>query len=93
MSFGDSLKWSEKYNNIPYRSTIFHKGPLLAMSSDITDLLSSDPKTSTKINTYKISLKRLLIDKQSSGDDDTWPNFMLYTIPELRFSKRNQNRL
>ena len=62
MSFDDSLEWSEKYNNIPYRSTIFHKGPLLAMSSDITDLLSSDPKTSTKINTYKISLNRLLID-------------------------------
>ena len=46
MSFDDSLEWSEKYNNIVYRSTIFHKGPLLAMSSNIANLLTSDPKTS-----------------------------------------------
>ena len=44
MSFDDSLEWSEKFNNIPYQSTIFHKGPLLTMSSDVTDLLTSYPK-------------------------------------------------
>ena len=88
MSFGDSLEWSKKYNNMPYQSIIFHKDPLLAMSSDV-----SDPKTSIPINRYKKPLKCLLIDKQSSGDDDTWQNFMLYTIPGLLFSRRNQNRL
>ena len=71
MSFDGSLEWPEKYNNIPYRSTIFHKGPLLAMSSDVIDSLTSDPKTFITINKYKKSLKRLLNNKQSSGDDDT----------------------
>ena len=60
MSFDDSLEWSKKYNNIPYRSTLFHKCPLLAMSSDVTDLLISDPKTCITINRYE---KSVLISK------------------------------
>ena len=50
ISFDDSLEGSEKYNNIPNQSTIFHKGPLLAMRSDITNL----SKTFITINRYTI---------------------------------------
>ena len=61
MSFDDSQEWSEKSNNILYLSTIFHKGPLLAMSSNDTDLLIFDSKTSITITRYKKSLKRSII--------------------------------
>ena len=88
-SHEDSSEWAQKYNNIPYRSTIFHKGPLLAMSSDVTSI-TEDPSTFVSINRYKISVKRFLINKQSSGEDATWPNFLLYTIHGLRTSPRNQ---
>ena len=53
MSFDYSLEWSVTYNGIPDRSTIFHKSPLLALSSDITNLLTSDPKTFVAINRYR----------------------------------------
>ena len=87
-SYDDCIEWSNKYNNIPYRTTIFHKGPLLAVSPDVADI-TSDPSTLSSINRYKKSTKRFLLDKQSSGDDDIWPNFILYTIPGLRISNRN----
>ena len=88
-SHDDCLEWSQKYNSIPYRSTIFHKGPLLAVSSDVASI-TADPSTFLSINRYKNSVKRFMIDNQSDGEIDTWPNFLLYSIPGLRISLRNQ---
>ena len=89
-SFDDCQEWSEKYNSIPYRCTVFHKGPLLAASPDVTSV-TENPATFLSINIYKKSVKRFFIDNQSMGDKDTWPNFLLYTIPGLRTSSRKRN--
>ena len=48
----DSSKWAQKCNNIPYRSTLFYKGPLLAMSSDVKSI-TADTSTFLSINIYK----------------------------------------
>ena len=46
------------------------------------------PSSLFSINIFKNSTKRELLKLQSSGNDEEWPNFLLYNIPGLRKSHR-----
>ena len=84
----DCLDWLNTYNNIPYRSSVFSKGPLLTLSDENSSILSTETKSS--INLYKKSVKRMLLANQhGSADDDEWPEFLLHKINGLRKSARN----
>ena len=82
-----SADWLELYSNVNYRSSIFYKGPLLAISSHNTNITTLPTLFSIKL--YKASVKRLLLELQCQGSDDNCPNFLLYNIPGLRSSPRN----
>ena len=86
-----TLQWSEKYSQKPYKNSIFYKGPLLAMSQANIDATS--PSSLFNLNIYKRSVKRMLIEQQSSGSNDEWPCFMLRSIKGLRKSKRTNTNM
>ena len=81
--------WLEEYNNCIYRNSLFFKGPLLYVSDDIYEKLC--PKSLDSLNAYKIKLKKVLLDVQSSGNQTEWQgeNFLLHNIKGLRKSERN----
>ena len=81
-------KWLEKYGQSCYASSIFGKGPLLAITDTNINLIT--PQTILSLNLYKNSLKRELLKQQNIGDPENWPNFLLYSIPGLRKSCRNR---
>ena len=66
--FGDNVSdcsaWVENYNTIPYRSSFFYKGPLLAVSKQNAEVIS--PATVLSINLYKKYAKQILIEQQTS---------------------------
>ena len=80
--------WSEKYGQHPYSNTLFHKGPLLAMSQ--YNINATSLPSLFNINIYKNSIKSMLLDQQNEGPTDEWPCFLLYKIPGLRKSQRNK---
>ena len=86
--YGECYEWSQKYNNVPYRSTIFHKGPLLYITFTKINETCPSALSYTSLKLYKKCAKQMLIDQQSSGSDDSFPNFLIYTIQGLRFSTR-----
>ncbi len=85
----NSSSWFELYGLTSYKSTIFHKGPLLPTTEHNINITTLPSLFS--LNVYKKAVKALLIDLQSQSDGDEWPNFLLYTIPGLRRSHRNAN--
>ena len=66
----------------------FHKGPLIEIYCD--ENYATYESTTPTILSYKIFLKQMLINQQSSGDDESWPNFILNSIQGLRKSERLQ---
>ena len=83
-------KWLETYGQACFSSSIFGKGPLLAIT-DTNIGITSLPNI-LSINLYKSSLKRELLKQQNIGDPENWPNFLLYSIPGLRKSSRNRTK-
>ena len=79
--------WLSTYNNIYYRKSVFCKGPLLIVGSEINKNLS--PASLANIASYKNNIKRSLLSIQTSGDTCEWQNnnFPLYNIPGLRKSR------
>ena len=82
-----SADWLESYNNVSFRPSVFYKGPLLAISSHNMEISTLPTLFSVKI--YKSSVKRMLLNLQSQGNSDEWPNFLLHNIAGLRRSTRN----
>ena len=84
----DCLEWLAIYNNIPYRTYVFNKGPLLALSNKNISLLTD--KTRSSVTAYEITGKCMLLKNQHGcTDDDEWPQFLLHRITGLRKSARN----
>ena len=83
--------WLENFGNSYHRKSIFFKGPLLSIDSNISNLVT--PTTQFSINAYKSNVKRFLLKQQSGGDVDEWQaeNFILYNISGLRKSARQND--
>ncbi len=80
--------WLMTYNNTYYRSSVFYKGPALAIIPDIIQLTSPASLLKTKI--YKDNVKHFLLKYQSAGDENEWhaSNHILSNVPGLRKSDR-----
>ena len=80
--------WLEIYEHAGpyYRTSVFYKGPLLAISPDSESIF--DPACLASINIYKNYVKKYLLSLQSQGEDDEWPVFLLNNIAGLRKSSR-----
>ena len=86
-NFDNSQQWIENYGQPLYNKSISFKGPLLAISQHNIDATTLPSLFNFKI--YKKSVKSMLLDQQSGGDTEEWPNFLLYNITGLRKSSRN----
>ena len=80
--------WLEKYNTVHYRSSIFFKGPLLVLTLYNVDTTDAVLYRSTPTKSYKKIAKLTLLALQNTGDDDEWPQFLLYQIQGLRKTTR-----
>ena len=80
--------WLETYGFTRYRASLFYKGPLLGVTQENSSMTTLPSLFS--VNIYKKSVKNQLINLQSQGDDPEWPSFLLYNVPGLRRSTRNQ---
>lgn len=78
--------WLSTYNTVEFRSSIFYKGPILSITEQNKEITC--PSSIFSINIYKESAKRVLLETQSSGPDEIWPNFLLFNLPGLRSSTR-----
>ena len=85
-TYDDCIEWSNKYNNIPFRSSIFCKGPMLSLCNNNAEITT--PSTLSSLSLYKTYAKKMLLSQQSSGTDEDWPVFLIYNIPGLRKSNR-----
>ena len=83
-----NLSWFNKYGLSKFKSSIFYKGPLLALSELNSEITT--PSSLLSINIYKSNLKRMIMNEQSQGEPDTWPEFILHNTPGLRVSKRER---
>ena len=83
--------WLGSYDNHIFRNSIFYKGPLLLISSELDYDLS--PASYLNIKTYKNNVKYAILRKQGEGDATEWQNsnFPLLSIHGLRKSQ-NSNR-
>ena len=82
-----SAEWLETYGCHIFRSSIFFKGPLLAITETNANITSLPSLFS--INIYKSNAKRILLEQQSTGGvDEAWPVFLLNNITGLRTSNR-----
>ena len=82
-------EWLQDYSGRAYRTSIFYKGPLLAITETNKNITSLPSLFS--INIYKSNTKRVLLEQQSStplSEDESWPIFLLNDIPGLRKSHR-----
>ena len=89
----NSAVWLETYSSPVFRSSIFYKGPILAISkTNVVDITSAPSLFS--LNIYKSSAKRVLLEQQSTTgeDENSWPTFLLYKLSGLRSSTRIQNQ-
>ena len=83
-------EWLSEYSNPGYRSSIFFKGPLLAITEQFTNTLNSS--CYFNLNAHKRSVKSALLKLQNGSDDvDEWPAFLLHNIPGLRKSTRHEH--
>ena len=86
--FDDHLEWNNKYNSVSLRSSLFFKGPLLAISKDNEAIKSHRSFNKYSLLSYKSSAKSHLLNEQNIGETDQWPNFLINNIQGLRSSKR-----
>ena len=84
----NSSEWLSTYGNSVFRQSIFFKGPLLAITETNVNITCLPSLFS--INIYKSNAKRILLEQQSTSNDDdnSWPTFLLNNIPGLRKSLR-----
>ena len=85
-NYNNCVAWLDTYGNTGYRTSVFYKGPLLTLTPHYIDSL-----TTASFLSYKSHLnivKQKLLDLQTVGDEDSWPNFIIYSIPGLRKSNR-----
>ena len=83
-------EWLDYYGGRQFSSSIFFKGPLLAVTGTNTNITCLPSIFSLSI--YKSSAKRVLLELQSSANsDEDWPSFLLHNIPGLRRSPRQTN--
>ena len=81
------LEWDKTYNSVPFRNSIFFKGPLLAITRENNSILN-DMGSVQSLYSYKTSVKSFLLQYQSIGDSDQWPTFLINNIRGLRSSQR-----
>ena len=86
--FDDHLEWNNKYNSVSLRSSLFFKGPLLAISKYNEAIISDRSFNKYSLSSYKSSAKSHLLNEQNIGETDQWPNFLINNIQGLRSSKR-----
>ena len=77
-------RWYSELNTEHFRKSVFLKGPLMYLESKIKDISAS-------CDSIKRFLKSSLLDRQSSGEDEQWPTFQLYSINGIRRSKRTSS--
>ena len=85
-NYEENASWLSTYNKPHFRSSVFYKGPILAITDQ--NMQITCPTSIFSINIYKKAAKRVLLEIQSSGSEDNWPNFLLYSLPGLRTSTR-----
>ena len=78
--------WLKFYDNLSYRNSVFYKGPLFGLSSDLEHNLS--PASYITMKAYKTNIIEAILLRQGSGDTAEWhvSNFPLHTIQGLRKS-------
>ena len=86
-----AAEWLDTYGTQIYRPSIFYKGPLLTITPYYTSSLAIPSYLSYK--THALTTKSIMLTQQSDGNDDDWPNFLLYGIPGLRRSNRVNSNL
>ena len=79
-------EWLIRYNSLSYRASLFFKGPLLAITQHFQNTLTVSSYLSYK--SHLLSTKKYMLNLQTAGTDEEWPNFLLYNIPGLRHSER-----
>ena len=84
----NSTAWLEKYGQGYFNSSIFSKGPLLAITSNNIGITT--PSSISYFKIYKTAVKKMLLELHNEGESDIWPNFLLYSIPGLRKSTRQR---
>ena len=80
--------WYNKYGFSKYKSTVFCKGPLLAISSFNDEVTTLSSLLSIKI--YNKNLKHSLLCEQTKGEQEEWPAFILHNTPGLRAGTRER---
>ena len=86
-NFEDNTDWLSIYNQPLFRKSVFYKGPILAITKENIENITSPPSLFSS-SIYKKEAKRTLLKLQSGGEGDEWPNFLLYNLPGLRTSTR-----
>ena len=81
-------EWLKVYNEIPYRASIFYKGPIIAISDFNHNLITNSLASLFSLNIYKNTAKKLLLSHQSEGNDSEWPVFLIFALTGLRQSSR-----
>ena len=84
----NSKVWLKKYGQGHFNSSIFAKGPLLALTSNNKAIITQ--ANTSYFKSYKTAVKKMLLELQNEGESDNWPNFLLYCIPGLRKSLRQR---
>ena len=64
--------WLKVYNEIPYRASIFYKGPIIAISDFNHNLITNSLASLYSLNIYKNTAKKLLLSHQSEGNNSEW---------------------
>ncbi len=88
-SIEQSMSWYNEYNSVPYKNTVFFKGPLLYVELAQNSGYSTDFNVRGKLS-FKKRSKSLILSIQHSGNEQEWENenFKLYCLPGIRRSER-----
>ena len=87
-SYDDNINWLTTYSQPYLRASVFYKGPILAITEHNISRITC-PSSIFSISIYKKSAKRVMIELQSSGNNEEWPPFLLHNLPGLRKSTRS----
>ena len=90
-NFEDNIDWLSIYNQPLYRKSVFYKGPMLAITTENIEKVTT-PSSLFSSSIYKKEAKHTLLELQSGGQGEEWPNFLLYNLPGLRTSARLRTR-
>ena len=84
--------WLKIYNDIPYRSSVFYKGPILATNEFNQNILAENLASLFSVKIYKNAVKKSLLSRQLEGNDSEWPAFLIFNLAGLRQSSRSKNK-